>query len=148
MYPFGHDTATFHTILLYQKSLCSSAPSSSITGPITSTLRWPDSNTTRQGKSRVGFSGWLPVICFSLCSLRLYTTRPGPPRGRGPHTSRRVQPTHTAHLARKSGRFLVSTGSLIPASVWPVISSFWQVGIYLLQQNIAIIVHQQRRKGI
>ena len=49
---------------------CSAAASSSSSGPTTSVGRWPRANTSRQGKSRVGFSGWLPVMVRSRCSLR------------------------------------------------------------------------------
>jgi hypothetical protein len=48
---------------LAQKSRCSAAMAgaASGTGPTTSTAFWPRAKTSRQGRSSVGFSSWLPV---------------------------------------------------------------------------------------
>ena len=55
----------------FQNERCSAAISSSTsgTGPITSTAFWPRAKTSRQGRSSVGFSGWLPVSASSARSL-------------------------------------------------------------------------------
>ena len=52
-----------------QKSACSSAASSSSSGPITSVARCPAVNTMRHGRSRVGFSACSPVIALRPFSL-------------------------------------------------------------------------------
>ncbi len=54
-----------------QKSLCSAAISSSTsaTGPVTRMAFWPRANTSRQGRSSVGLSPWLPVSCSRRASL-------------------------------------------------------------------------------
>ena len=54
-----------------QKARCTAAISSSTagTGPVTAMAFWPRAKTSRQGKSSVGFSAWLPVSCKSRLSL-------------------------------------------------------------------------------
>jgi hypothetical protein len=47
-----------------QKSSCSFAASASSSGPTTSVGRCPDSNTSRRGRSSVGFSSWAPICAF------------------------------------------------------------------------------------
>jgi hypothetical protein len=54
----------------FQMPWCSAAASCSSKGPTTSVGRCPVRNTSRQGRSSVGFSGWLPVNSRKPCSLR------------------------------------------------------------------------------
>ena len=56
----------------FQNARCSAAISSSTsgTGPTTAIAFWPRSNTSRHGRSSVGFSGCAPVCVSSARSLR------------------------------------------------------------------------------